>query len=127
MSNYIDGFALPIPKKSLNEYRQVAEVVADIWKEYGALSYFEYVGDDLKLEGTRSFLDILNVKEDEAVVFGWVTFSSREARDLANKNVMKDTRMAKLINPLMDPERLVFDPKRMVYGGFQSFIQSGAQ
>jgi uncharacterized protein YbaA (DUF1428 family) len=54
MSNYIDGFALPIPRTHLYEYKSVVEKVAEIWKEYGALAYFEYVSEDLTLEGTRS-------------------------------------------------------------------------
>ena len=52
MENYIDGFVLPVPRIYLNEYKNMAEKVAEIWKEYGALAYFEYVGEDLKLEGT---------------------------------------------------------------------------
>ena len=63
MSNYIDAFVFPILKIHLNEYKQVAEQVAAIWKEHGALSYFEYVSADLNMEGTRSFSEFLNTKE----------------------------------------------------------------
>ncbi len=122
MANYIDGFVLPIPKKHLNEYRQVAETVAGIWKEHGAQDYFEYVGDDLKLEGTRSFPELVDAKDDEAIVFGWVVFESREVRDLANKKVASDPRMTDLIAPLTDPARMIFDAGRMVYGGFRPLI-----
>ena len=122
MANYIDGFALPIPKVHLNEYRQVAETVAEIWKEHGALAYFEYVGEDLKLEGTRSFPEILRAKEEEAVIFGWVVFDSRSTRDLVNQRVAADPRMVDLIAPLTDPSRIIFDAKRMVYGGFESLV-----
>ena len=121
-NNYIDGFVLPIPQKHLNEYKRVAKMVAEIWKEHGALAYFEFVGEDLKLEGTCSFPEMLNAKEDEAIIFGWVVFSSREMRDIANKKVAADPRMNDLIAPLTDPSRIIFDAKRMVYGGFQSFI-----
>ncbi|WP_297797527.1 DUF1428 domain-containing protein [uncultured Eudoraea sp.] len=123
MTNYIDGFVLPVPRIHLNEYKRVAETVAKIWKEYGALAYFEYVGDDLKLEGTRSFPDLIDAKEDEVIVFGWVVFESREMRDLANKQVPDDPRMKDLIAPLTDPSQLVFDATRMVYGGFQPLVQ----
>ena len=118
MSNYIDGYVLPIPRNRLNEYKRVVEAVARIWKEYGALDYCEYVGDDLKLEGTRSFTDLVDAKEDEAIVFGWVVFESRQARDLANKKVAADPRMADLIGS----SNSGFDAKRMAYGGFQSFV-----
>ena len=83
MSEYIDGFVFPVPRDCLNEYKRLAAAVAEIWKEHGALDYREYVGDDMNLEGTHSFTDLVATNEDEVIVFGWVTFESREARDLA--------------------------------------------
>lgn len=124
MTNYIDGFVLPVPREKLQTYREVAEKVAGIWKEHGALEYSEYVGDNSNLEGTLSFTDIANAKEDEVVIFGWVVFESREARDLANERVAADPRMTDLINPLTNTPRPIFDAERMAYGGFQSLVQS---
>lgn len=124
MSNYIDGFVFPIQKKYIEEYRKIAEQIAEIWKEYGALAYFEYVGDDLYLEGTNSFPKLLHAKENESIVFGWVTFNSKEARDLANEHVPKDPRMNNLISPLIDPNNIIFNAKRMAYGGFKPLICS---
>ena len=124
MAHYIDGFVLPVPRDRLNEYKRVVEAVAEIWKEHGALDYWEYVGDDLNLQGTRSFTDLVAATEDETIVFGWVVFDSREARDLANEKVAADPRMADLIDPLIDPSNLVFDAKRMAFGGFQSLVRS---
>ena len=124
MAHYIDGFVLPIPRNRLDEYKRVVEAVAEIWKEHGALDYCEYVGDDLNRQGMRSFTDLVSATEDEAIVFGWVVFDSRETRDLANEKVLADPRMADLIDPLIDPSNPVFDAKRMVYGGFQSLLRS---
>ncbi len=122
MAHYIDGFVLPIPRDRLDEYKRVVEAAAGIWKEHGALDYREYVGDDLKLEGTRAFTDLVAATEDEAIVFGWVVFDSREARDLANKKVAADPRMANLI----DSSNSGFDAKRMAYGGFRSLVRVGS-
>lgn len=124
MTNYIDGFVHPVPRTYIDEYKKVAEKVADIWKEYGAIAYFEFVGDDLSLEGTKSFIDTVAIKEDEEVVFGWVVFPSKEIRDLANKKVPEDPRMAEIVAPLTNPEKLIFDANRMVYGGFKPLVQS---
>lgn len=124
MSNYIDGFVLPIPKKHLDEYRSVAEKVAEVWKEHGALAYFEYVGEDLKLEGTRSFPEATGATDEEAIIFGWVVFDSRETRDLANQKVISDPRMMDLVGPLTDPSKMIFNAERMVYGGFELLVQS---
>ena len=123
MKNYIDGFVLPIPRVYLDEYKKVAEKIAEIWKEYGAIAYFEFVGDDLFLEGTKSFIETLKAKEDEEIVFGWVRFPSKEIRDLANKKIPKDPRMTELLAPLINLNKLIFDGSRMVYGGFQPLVQ----
>ncbi|WP_197276097.1 DUF1428 domain-containing protein [Mangrovimonas sp. TPBH4] len=124
MTNYIDGFVLPIPRVYLDAYKQVAEEVAEIWKEYGAIAYFEFVGDDLHLDGTKSFIESVDLKEDEELIFGWVLFPSKEIRDLANQKVPTDPRMKELVEPLMIPKKLIFDPSRMIYGGFKPLIQS---
>ena len=124
MEQYIDGFVFPIPRIYLEEYKKVAEEVAEVWKEYGAIAYFEFVGDDLFLEGTKSFVKTVDAKEDEEIVFGWVVFPSKEIRDTANKKVPADPRMASLVSPLMHPEKLIFDASRMIYGGFKPLVQS---
>lgn len=118
MAQYIDGFVLPIPRERLDNYRQLVESVAAIWKEHGALEYREYVGDDMNLEGTRSFNDLADVAKDEAIVFGWVVFGSREARDAANEKVAADPRMADLVSS----SNSGFDASRMTYGGFRSLV-----
>ena len=122
MKNYIDGFILPIPGEQLTKYKEVVKKVADIWKEHGALGYSEYVGDDLSLEGTRSFAEAANVKKNEVIIFGWVEFESREARDSANEKVAADPRMEDLIKPLTKKSKPIFDAKRMMYGGFRSLV-----
>ena len=122
MENYIDGFVLPVPKDHLKEYQGVAKQVAEIWKEYGALAYFEYVGDDMNTQAIRSFIEFTSAKENEAIVFGWVVFTSKAARDSANAQVPKDKRMQKLVAPLIDSKRLIFDASRMVYGGFEPLV-----
>lgn len=122
MSHYIDGFVLPVPHDRLGAYRRVVESVAEIWKEHGALDYLEYVGDDMHREGTRSFTDFLAATADEAIIFGWVVFESREARDRVNAKVEADPRMVELVAPLVDPSNPVFDSERMAYGGFKPLL-----
>lgn len=122
VSQYIDGFVLPIPRDGLNAYRKVVEKVAEIWKEHGALNYSEYVGDDSGLEGLRSFEDFAEAEKDEAIIFGWVEFESREMRDIVNQRVAADPRMEDLIKPLTNTSRPIFNANRMVFGGFKPFI-----
>lgn len=118
MSNYIDGFVLPIPHDRLGAYKHLVEAVAEIWKEHGALDYREYVGDDMRLEGTRSFTDLTSATDTEAIVFGWAVFESHKARDLANQRVAADPRMEEL----MSSSNSGFDAERMAYGGFRALL-----
>lgn len=122
MQKYIDGFLHVVPQKYLKDYQMVAEKVAEVWKEHGALAYCEFVGDDLHHEGMKSFSTALEVKTEEVILMGWVTFPSKEIRDLANEKVPQDPRMEKLIEPLTQSDRLIFDASRMIYGGFDVLV-----
>jgi len=122
MSNYIDAYVFPIPSAKLELYKTIADEVANIWKEHGAIDYFEYVGNDLQIEGTRSFPECLGSKNDEAIIFGWIVFSSPEARKVAHEKVAADPRMNELVAPITDPANIIFDAKRMVYGGFAPLV-----
>jgi len=119
MSQYIDGFVFPISIDRLNDYKRLVESVAEIWREHGALDYREYRGDAMNLDGTCSFNNLLNASANEIIVFGWVVFDSREARDLINEKVAADPRMADLVAS----SNSGFDAKRMAYGGFQALVQ----
>ena len=120
MTHYIDGFVLPIPRDRIDDYRRLVEAVAEVWKEHGALDYQEFVGDDLSLEGTRSFTDLVAASGDESIVFGWVVFESRAARDKANEKVAADRRMVDLMNAFDTG----FDARRMAYGGFTPLVSA---
>lgn len=120
MNRYVDGFVIPIPKARLDEYRLMAEKAAKIWKEYGALDYWECVGDDMNAKVTLSFPQLAHIKPDEAVIFSWVVFESREARDAANEKILADPR----ITEMMDVSNPIFDCKRMAYGGFKELVHA---
>jgi len=115
---YIDGFLLPIPKKSLPAYRRMAKKAGKIWREHGALEYRECVGDDLDVKMVMPFPRRVQVKRGETVIFSWVLYKSRAHRDRVVAKVMKDPRIAKMA----DPKGMPFDVKRMAYGGFKTLV-----
>ncbi|MFC5051451.1 DUF1428 domain-containing protein [Rubritalea spongiae] len=119
MSGYTDGFVITIPKSNIEEYQKTAEVAKDVWLEYGALDYRECIGEDLESQNDcGSFLSALKVGEGETVVFAWISFESRVHRDIVNSKVMKDPR----IMDICGSDEMPFDPKRMLYGGFEVFV-----
>ncbi|HMI97331.1 MAG TPA: DUF1428 domain-containing protein [Micropepsaceae bacterium] len=117
---YVDGFIVPVPKKKLPAYRRMAKKAGKIWREHGALEYREWVADDVKVGKWTSFPRSVKLKPDETVVFSWIVYKSRAQRDAINAKVMKDPRLADMMNLKTIP----FDAKRMIWGGFKPLVQA---
>ena len=115
---YVDGFVLPLPKKNLDSYRDIASKCGAIWREHGALEFRECIADDVKPGQLTSFPQSVGLEDGETVVFSWIVYESRAHRDEVNDKVMKDPRMAEM----MKPEAMPFDGKRMIYGGFEVIV-----
>lgn len=115
---YVDGFVVPVPRRKLAAYRSMAKKAGKVWMDHGALTYVECVADDVKVGKRTSFPRSVKLKRGEVVVFSWITYSSRAARDRIMDKVMKDKRLAAMMNPKAMP----FDGKRMIFGGFKSFL-----
>jgi uncharacterized protein YbaA (DUF1428 family) len=115
---YVDGFILPVPVKNLGAYRRMAQLAGKVWREHGALDYREFVADDVKVGKWTSFPRSVKLKRGETVVFSWIVYRSRDHRDRVSAKVMKDERLAKM----MDPKAMPFDAKRMIYGGFKILV-----
>lgn len=112
---YVDGFVLAVPKANIEAYKEMARLAGEVWMSHGALSYVECFGDDVPYGELTSFPRAVQAKDDEIVVFSWITYESRASRDEINAKVMSDPR-------LKAPEQSPFDGKRMIYGGFESFM-----
>lgn len=117
---YVDGFVVPVPKKKLGAYRRMAAKAGKVWREHGALEFRECVADDVKVGKRTSFPRSVKRKPSETVVFSWIVYKSRTHRDRVNALVMKDKRLAGMMNP----KELPFDAKRMIYGGFKVLIDA---
>jgi uncharacterized protein YbaA (DUF1428 family) len=115
---YVDGFVVPVPKKSVAAYRSLARKAGRVWREHGALAFHECVADDVKKGKWTSFPRSVKLKPNETVMFSWITYRSRKQRDRVLAKVMKDPRLAKMMNPKDMP----FDGKRMIYGGFKPIV-----
>ena len=116
---YVDGFVLPVPKKNLPAYRRMARRAGKVWREHGALEYIECIADDVKPGKHTSFPQSVKLEPGETVLFSYIVFKSRAHRDRVNAKVMKDPRLASM----MDPKAMPFDGKRMIYGGFKVAIE----
>lgn len=115
--SYVDGFIVAVPKDKIAEYKALARIAGEVWKEYGALSYVEAIGDDVPYGQLTSFPRAVQATEDEVVVFSWITYESRQKRDEILEKVMADQRLKGGM------ENMPFDGKRMIYGGFDIFLE----
>ncbi|RIK86780.1 MAG: DUF1428 domain-containing protein [Hyphomicrobiales bacterium] len=115
--SYVDGFVLAVPKDKLDDYKALARKAGEVWREHGALAYVEALGDDVPYGELTSFPRAVQAKDDEIVVFSWIVYPSREARDAVNAKVMEDERLKGDMNDMP------FDGKRMIYGGFRPFLE----
>lgn len=111
---YVDGYVLPVPKAKVEAYKEMARKAGEIWMEYGALSYMECAADDVPYGELTSFPRAVQATDEETVFFSWITYPSREKREEINAKVMADPRLH---------GEMIFDPKRMIFGGFQSVVE----
>ena len=114
---YVDGFVVPVPKKSVDAYRKMARKAGKIWREHGAIEFRECIADDVKVGKITSFPRSVKLKPNETVVFSWILYRNRRDRDRVNAKVMNDPRIERMMKVPMP-----FDMKRMAYGGFKVIV-----
>lgn len=117
---YVDGFICPVPTANKEAYKKHAEDAFEIFKEFGALTMMECWGDDVPDGEVTSFPMAVKKKEDETVVFSWVTWPDKATRDSGWQKMMEDERMTSENMPMP------FDGKRMIYGGFTTLVKASA-
>lgn len=115
---YVDGFVAAVPTANRETYKEHAEAAAVVFKEHGALKVVECWEDDVPEGKLTSFPMAVKRKDDEAVVFSWILWPSRNVRDEGMKKVMADPRLQRDKNPMP------FDGKRLIYGGFEMLVEA---
>jgi uncharacterized protein YbaA (DUF1428 family) len=111
-TTYIDGFVASVPNAKKDAYLAHCKACAPVFKEAGALRIVDGWGDDVPHGKLTDFHMAVKSEAGETVMFGWIEWPSKSARDAGMAKVMADPRMAPDVNPMP------FDGKRMIYGGF---------
>ena len=118
--SYIDGFVVPVQVGNREAYREVAAKAAPIFREHGALRLVECWGDDVPDGKVTDFRLSVKAEAGENVVFSWIVWPSKEARNEGMRKVMEDPRIAAMGD-------MPFDGRRMIYGGFEILLDTGAE
>ena len=120
MAEYIDGFVLPVRTDRMEDYERISRLCSEVYLEHGATEYRECRGDDMNIEGVRSFNELAGTETNETVMFAWAVYPSRDARDAANEKIMTDPRLAEM----MEQDDPPFDCQRLAFGGFSSLVHA---
>jgi uncharacterized protein YbaA (DUF1428 family) len=121
--SYIDGFVVPVKTSRRQEYVDMAATMAKRYLEWGALTVFECWGDDVPEGKVTDFRRAVAAEPDETIVFSYVVWPSREARDAGNKKMMEDPELQQQMAAAKDPP---FSMQRMIYGGFAPIVELSA-
>ena len=117
--SYVDGFVIPVPAGNKEAYRKMAAEALPVFMEHGATRVVECWGDDVPDGKVTDFKRAVNAEPDESVVFSWIEWPSKAARDEGLKKVMADLRLKDSMT------NMPFDGKRMIMGGFERLLDSG--
>ena len=117
---YVDGFVLPVPKKKVEAYKRMARKAGKVWREHGALEFKECIADDVPMGKLTSFPRSVKRKPNETVFFSFIVYKSRAHRDRVMAKVMKDKRIANM----MDIKDIPSDAKRKIFGGFKVLVDA---
>jgi uncharacterized protein YbaA (DUF1428 family) len=115
--SYVDGFVIAVPKAKIDAYKAMAKLGSEVWIEYGAVSYVECLADDVPYGELTSFPRAVQATDDETVVFSWIVYKDKASRDEIMAKVMADERLKSFMTDMP------FDAKRMIFGGFEAFIE----
>jgi uncharacterized protein YbaA (DUF1428 family) len=113
---YVEGFVAAVPAANKEAYRKHAASALPLFKEFGATRMVENWGDDVPDGKVTDFGGAVKAKPDEVVVFSWVEYPNKAARDAANQKIMSDPRMKEMGGAMP------FDGQRMIFGGFVPIV-----
>jgi uncharacterized protein YbaA (DUF1428 family) len=113
----VDGFVIPVPTANREAYRKMAVEAAAVFREHGATAVVECWGDDVPDGKVTSFPLAVKLEPGETVVFSWIVWPSKAARDAGNAKVMADPRMK-------PPDPMPFNGQRMFWGGFAPIVEA---
>ncbi|MGP7795382.1 DUF1428 domain-containing protein [Sphingomonas sp. CLY1604] len=108
---YVDGLVAAVPRANRDAYRTQASDAAALFLDHGALRVVESWDDDVPDGRVTDFRRAVLAGEDEAVVFSWIAWPDKAARNGGWAALEASGRMT-------PPASLPFDARRMIYGGF---------
>lgn len=114
-----EGFLIAVPAANKERYREHASEAVALFKDLGATRVVEAWGDDVPPGETTSFSRAVKAEEDEVVVFSWMEYPSKEARDTAQDRMENDPEIKERLGKMSE---MPFDGMRMIFAGFENVL-----
>ena len=114
---YTDGFVVPVPEGKREAYRQLAQKMAGVFREHGANRVVEAIADDVSHGKVTDFYRAVKAEDGETIVFSFIEWPDKAARDDAWAKIMADESM----KPEGD---MPFSGQRMFWGGFDNIVDT---
>jgi uncharacterized protein YbaA (DUF1428 family) len=112
---YVDGALMAVPKSNKAAFGERAAVMAQVLKENGAARVMDAWGVDVPEGKVTDCRRAVKATGEEEVVYSWIEWPSKAARDAGWEKVMADPRLQK---------EMPFDGKRMIFGGFAPILDT---
>jgi len=114
---YTDGFVVPVPEKNRDAYRELASKMAKVFRQHGANRVVEAIADDVQHGKVTDFYRAVKAEDGETVVFSFIEWPDKQARDDAWAKIMQD-------ESLKPEGEMPFNGQRMFWGGFEPILDS---
>jgi len=115
MTSYIDGFVAAVPADDKEAYVAFATRASALFRDFGATRVVDCWPDDVPDGEVTDFRGAVKAEEGEVVVFSWIEWPSKAAREAGQRRMREDPRMRELGD-------MPFDGKRLIYGGFEPVV-----
>ena len=114
---YTDGFVVPVPDGKVDAYQAMAAKMAKVFRQHGASRVVEALADDVPHGEVTDFYRAVKAEDGEKVVFSFVEWPDKAARDEAWGKIMAD-------ESLKPEGEMPFAGQRMFWGGFEPLFDS---
>jgi uncharacterized protein YbaA (DUF1428 family) len=112
---YVNGYVLSVKEEKKEAYIEVAKIMAEVAKEFGALEIFENWELEVPDGKETDFRKAVKAKDGEKIVLSWVIWPDRKTCSIAHEGMMEDPRVK-------DIKDMPVDGKRMILGGFEPIL-----
>ena len=112
---YVNTYVIGVPQERKDDYVRIANVFAEVAKDFGALEIFENWELEVPDGEHTDYRKAVKAAPDEKIVVSWVVWPDRETGATAHRGMFADPRMAELGD-------MPFDGARMIMGGFEPIL-----